>query len=77
MKQASTNMYPMFGCEKYILVILTVHSAHIQRRDGYILFVSPPKIGEHYNNVIMGALVHLITSLTIIYSSVYSGADQR
>ena len=32
---------------------------------------------EHCNDVIMGAIVSQITSLTIVYSTVYSGADQR
>ena len=31
----------------------------------------------HYSNVIMSAVVSQITSLTIVYSIVYSGADQR
>ena len=31
----------------------------------------------HYTDVIMGAMVSQITSLTIVYSTVYSGADQR
>ena len=31
----------------------------------------------HYNDVIMGTMASQITSLTIVYSSVYSGADQR
>ena len=31
----------------------------------------------HYNDVIMKAIASQITSLTIVYSSVYSGADQR
>ena len=31
----------------------------------------------HYNDVIMGAMASQITSLTIAYSTVYSGADQR
>ena len=30
-----------------------------------------------YTDVIMGAIASLITSLTIVYSSVYAGADQR
>ena len=33
-------------------------------------------IGQ-YNDIIMGAIVSLITSLTIVYSIVYSDADQR
>ena len=31
----------------------------------------------HYNDVIMGAIAAQITSLTIVYSIVYSDADQR
>ena len=31
----------------------------------------------HYNDVITGAIASQITSLTIVYSMVYSGADQR
>ena len=31
----------------------------------------------HYNDVIMGAVASQITSLTIVYSIVYSDADQR
>ena len=33
--------------------------------------------GLHYNDVIMGAMASQITSLTIVYSTIYSGADQR
>ena len=32
---------------------------------------------SHYSDAIMGAIASRITSLTIIYSTVYSGADQR
>ena len=31
----------------------------------------------HYNDVIMGAMASQITSLTIVYSTVYSGTDER
>ena len=31
----------------------------------------------HYNDVIMGAIASQITSLTIVHSTIYSGADQR
>ena len=31
----------------------------------------------HYNDVIMGAIASRITGLTVAYSIVYSGADQR
>ena len=31
----------------------------------------------HYNDITMGKIASQITSLTIVYSSVYSGADER
>ena len=34
-------------------------------------------IRKHYGDVIMGAIASQITSLTIVYSTVYSDADQR
>ena len=34
------------------------------------------KLHAHYSDVIMGAMASQITSLTSIYSTVYSGADQ-
>ena len=34
-------------------------------------------VWSHYGDVIMGTIVSQITSLTIVYSVVYSGADQR
>ena len=32
---------------------------------------------QHYSDVIMGMMASEITSFTIVYSTVYSGADQR
>ena len=32
---------------------------------------------DHYSDVIMGAMASQITSLTIVYSTVYSDADER
>ena len=31
---------------------------------------------EHYNDIIVGTMASQITSLTIVYSTVYSSADQ-
>ena len=31
----------------------------------------------HYDDIIMSAMASQITSLTIVYSAVYSGVDQR
>ena len=33
--------------------------------------------GIHFDDVIMGTMAYQITSLTIVYSTVFSGADQR
>ena len=41
------------------------------------LLFNSPVLNPHYNDVIMGAMASQITSLTIVYSTVYSGADQR
>ena len=43
-----------------------------------ILRVLRTNLGKrHYGDVIMGTMVSQITSLTIVYSTVYLGADQR
>ena len=36
----------------------------------------PPSWKTHYDDIIMGTIASQITSLTIVYSTVYSGADQ-
>ena len=36
-----------------------------------------PDACRHYGDVIMGAITSQITSLTIVYSTVHSDADQR
>ena len=44
----------------------------------WIKFLIHVKIScQHYHDVIMGAIASQITSLTIVYSTVYSGTDQR
>ena len=37
----------------------------------------PAQRASHYYSVIMGAMASQITSLTIVYSAVYSGADKK
>ena len=42
------------------------------------MYISRWQIADgHYNNVKMGAMASDITSLTIFYSTVYSGTDQK
>ena len=43
----------------------------------HFLSWSKVKYVRHYIDVLMGALASQITSLTIVYSTVYSDADQR
>ena len=52
---------------------------------GYMWYRDPQKTGDtittqpettHYDDVIMGTIASQITSLTIVYSALYSGADQ-
>ena len=45
------------------------HAEYLSR--GYLILI------EHYSDVIMSAMASQITSLTIVYSTVYSGTDQR
>ena len=42
-----------------------------------VLFEMINEVHFHYNDGIMNAMASQITSLTIVYSSVYSGADPR
>ena len=39
--------------------------------------ITSEKYARHYSDAIMGAIASQVTSLTIVYSTVYSGADQR
>ena len=41
------------------------------------IFHSYSHVTRHYSDVIMNTMASQITSLTIVYSTVYSGADQR
>ena len=44
---------------------------------GHIAYELDSRRNEHYNDVIMGAVVSQITTLTIVYSTDYSDIDQR
>ena len=45
--------------------------------DRKILCKTPDKVCYHYSDVMMDAMAFQITSLAIVYSTVYSGTDQR
>ena len=46
-------------------------------RSVYSTWILPVSVLYHYDDVVMGAIASLITSFTIVYSAVYSDADQR
>ena len=79
-------------CFYRILLVLLSHQIktspqYISIEEGAVLSMVPLNCSvrvfwntvsvRHYNDVIMSAMSFLITSLTIVYSSAYSGADQR
>ena len=48
------------------------------RKDSnYLYHINVEDWHKHYNDIIMSMMVSQITSLVMVYSSVYSGADQR
>ena len=70
----------------YILSIITKLVSEVKIPNEIIAGTqgpNPPSYGEyvenlrHYNDVIMGAIASQITSFTIVFSTVYSDADQR
>ena len=61
--------------------MLSQHIAKSRWREiGVYIFFNPSYVGRHlghYGDVIMGVLASKVTSLTSVYSTVYSEADQR
>ena len=64
-KPARNHVHPVFGCRKTLLIYL----ACSQKCHAHRLL--------HYIDVIMTTMTSQITSLTVVYSIVCSGADQR
>ena len=64
-------------------VIISVQSVYTLRMNGFVeveFYSGKSKrhcFPAYYNDVIMGTMASQITSLTIVYSTVYSDADQR
>ena len=62
-------------CPLYLgLNLISVTSGHANTDLQVCLYLR--HVYEHYSDVIMGTMASQITSLTIVYSTVYSGADQ-
>ena len=72
-------------CEEYRLCMCArraIKSSHVSERIKYSMWINDWLLGigailKHYSDVIMGAMASQITSITIVYSTVHSGADQR
>ena len=64
----------LFRIEVHAMVSIISGRIHIEMK-GTLNRKSFKQI--HYNDVIMSAMASQITSLTIVYSTVYSGVDQR
>ena len=67
--------YPWRKCVVTVTVEHDTYGASLQLTPDTIRFYMAPN--DHYSDVIMAAAAYQITSLTIVYSTVYSGADQR
>ena len=52
------------------------HNPHLHVYTYTCSYYVSKKVFRHYGDVMMGAMASQITSLTIVYSTVYSGADQ-
>ena len=58
--------------------LVVSHAASVVDGSSGVVIAQPIYCGGyHYNDVIMGSTASQITSLTIVFSTVYSGADQR
>ena len=64
-------MYSVIGCQQ------NLNRASFFCCVRNIIMYVPYRQDIHYNDVIMVAIASKITSLNIVYSTVYSGADQR
>ena len=51
-----------------------IHGRSCKKCKASAIYITPAS--DHYSVVVMGVMVSQITSLTIVYSTVYSGADQ-
>ena len=74
MKKTEWVMFAFNACIVCVYVCMCVCVGE-RERERDMFNPSPP--GQHYDDVIMTMLASHITSLTVVYSIVYLGADQR
>ena len=72
-----SQSYALIGRILFSLLHLCPHYRALSKLCVQYQTIEGNKISQHYNGVIIGAIASQITSLTIVYSSVYSDADQR
>ena len=80
LKMSSAECRPFYNIPKVLTYWLWVQMCKFQTQlwDWYLHCSNKHCPGmKHYNDVIMRAIVSQITSLTIVYSTINSGADQR
>ena len=65
------------GQNRLKLIILVPRPKYSWWTGPMLYLLMPSRQTIHYSDVIMGTIASQITSLTIVYSNVYSGADQR
>ena len=74
-----SRVVTIFPCSRETGVLIYFNKTHIRKERFCNLrlqgLLKGP--GIHYNDVIMSAMTSQITSLKIVYSTVYSGANQR
>ena len=78
----------MYFCHTFVLTVLRLFKCYnVNERVRYPMLFwllvgkdfqrTPNKFNQHYDDVIMTMLASQITSLTVVYSIVYSGVNQR
>ena len=75
-KYAERYHFIRFGCDNVMTVFSYDLNGPVRVKSSWRMWVKIDKI-YHYGDVIMGIIASQITSLTIVYSTIYSGADQR
>ena len=83
-KSGNSVRRPVLCFREYLNMLLTQPIRHRNSRYGSAMIIWQIPLGvficinvDPYGDVIMGAIASQITSLTIVYSTVYSDADQR
>ena len=72
------SVYPKTGWLFFPIMTKFMNFNHCLQSEGHSKAnVAQNNIIPHYSDVIMGAIASQITSLAIVYSTVYSVADQR